>query len=166
MINKINLIFVTFFGIGNIKFAPGTWSSLITCVILFVAFHFLNISSNLILLILLLIFVYSTIAISACVNKFKDKDPKEIVIDETIGQSIPLYFYEISHGTEKTFEESLLFYLIIFILFRTFDILKPFPISYFDKKYKNTFGIIFDDVLAGIYVVITLILFMLIKSLF
>ncbi len=166
MINKINLIFVTFFGIGKIKFAPGTWASLVTCVLLFVAFHILSISSNLILLFLLIMLIYSLIAVSACLNKFDTSDPKEIVIDEVMGQAIPLYLYEISHNVEKIFSKSLLFYLIIFVLFRVFDILKPFPINYFDRKYKNAFGVIFDDIVAGFYVVTILILIMIVKSSF
>ena len=165
MINKINLLIVTFFGIGNIKFAPGTWASLVTSLLLFILFHVLNISSNFVLVILLVLFIYSTFAISSCIETFEHKDPKQIVIDEVIGQSIPIYLYEISHGTEKDFDKSILFYFFIFLLFRIFDILKPFPINYFDKKYKNTFGIMFDDILAGFYVVLTLILAMIVKNL-
>ena len=93
-----------------------------------------------------------------------NKDPKEIVIDEVIGQSIPIYMYEIAHGTTKDSQEAILFYLYMFILFRFFDIKKPFPINYFDKKFKNSFGVIFDDVVAGFYVVLTLVVFMVIKS--
>ena len=93
-------------------------------------------------------------------------DPKEVVIDEFIGQSIPIYLYEISHGTSKESQDVILFYLYIFILFRFFDIKKPFPINFFDKKFKNSFGVIFDDVIAGFYVVLTLIIFMIIKSRF
>ena len=165
MINKINLLIVTFFGIGNIKFAPGTWASLVTSLLLFILFHVLNISSNFVLVILLVLFIYSIFAISSCIETFEHKDPKQIVIDEVIGQSIPIYLYEISHGTEKDFDKSILFYFFIFLLFRIFDILKPFPINYFDKKYKNTFGIMLDDILAGFYVVLTLILAMIIKNL-
>ena len=87
-------------------------------------------------------------------------------MDEFIGQSIPIYLYEIAHGTMKSPQESILFYLYIFILFRFFDIKKPFPVSFFDKKFKNCFGVIIDDVVAGLYVVITLIIFMVIKSKF
>ena len=94
----------------------------------------------------------------------ENKDPKEVVIDEFIGQSIPIYLYEISHGTVKNTQEAFLFYLYIFILFRFFDIKKPFPINFFDKKFKNSFGVIIDDVIAGLYVVLTLIIFMIIKS--
>ena len=165
MMNKINLLFVTLFGIGYLKFAPGTWASLVTSILLFIIFHVLNKSSTFVLLILLLILIYSIFAINSCLKKFEDNDPKQIVIDEVIGQSIPIYLYEISHGIEKDFDMSILFYFFIFLLFRIFDILKPFPINYFDKKYKNTFGIIFDDILAGFYVVLTLILAMIVKNL-
>ena len=163
--NKINLLFVTLFGIGNSKFAPGTLASLVTSILLFVIFHVFDISSSFVLLFLLILLIYSIFAVSSCLNKFKDKDPKQIVIDEVIGQSIPIYIYEISHGTEKGFDKSILFYFFIFVLFRIFDILKPFPINYFDRKYKNTFGIMFDDILAGFYVVLTLILAMIVKNL-
>ena len=93
-----------------------------------------------------------------------NKDPKEVVIDEFIGQSIPIYLYEISHGTDKTFNESIYIYFVIFILFRLFDIKKPFPVSYFDKNFKNSFGVVMDDIIAGLYVVLVLIISMIIKS--
>jgi phosphatidylglycerophosphatase A len=115
---------------------------------------------------LLLIFVYSFYAVSEYIKDSKNKDPKEVVVDEFIGQSIPIYLYEIAHGSTKSPQEAVLFYLYIFILFRYFDIKKPFPVSYFDKKFKNSFGVILDDVMAGFYVVITLIIFMVIKSKF
>ena len=100
------------------------------------------------------------------IKNSENKDPKEVVIDEFIGQSIPIYLYEVSHGLEKNSQDSILFYLYIFILFRYFDIKKPFPVSFFDKKFKNSFGVIIDDVVAGLYVVLTLIIFMVIKSKF
>ena len=110
--------------------------------------------------------MYSFYAVSEYIKYNENKDPSEIVIDEFIGQSIPIYLYEISHGTSKDLKEAVLFYLYIFILFRFFDIKKPFPINFFDKKFRNSFGVIFDDVIAGFYVVLTLIIFMVIKSRF
>ena len=166
MIKTINYLFVTCFGIGSFKFAPGTITSLITTILLYSLFHIVNLSSAIILLILFLIFVYSFYAVSEYIKYNNNKDPKEIVVDEFIGQSIPIYLYEISHGTSKESKEAVLFYLYIFILFRFFDIKKPFPINFFDKKFKNSFGVIFDDVIAGFYVVLTLIIFMVIKSKF
>ena len=52
------------------------------------------------------------------------------------------------------------FYFIMFVLFRFFDIAKPFPVSYYDKNFKNSFGVIMDDVCAGLYVVLVLVLYM------
>jgi len=88
------------------------------------------------------------------------------VIDEFIGQSLPIYIYEISHGTEKFFEDSIYFYVIMFMTFRVFDIIKPFPVSYFDKNFKNSFGVIMDDIVAGLYVVLFIIFFMMIRVYF
>ena len=164
MIKNINFLFVTFFGIGTIRYAPGTITSLITTMFLFSSFHILNFSTIIILIILLLIFFISFYAVAIYIKNDANKDPKEIVIDEVIGQSIPIYMYEIAHGTTKDSQEAILFYLYMFILFRFFDIKKPFPINYFDKKFKNSFGVIFDDVVAGFYVVLTLVVFMVIKS--
>ena len=166
MIKTLNYLFVTCFGIGSFRFAPGTIASLITTVFLYSLFHIINLSNNLILIILLIIFVYSFYAVSEYIKHNENKDPKEVVVDEFIGQSIPIYLYEISHGTVKDSQEAVLFYLYIFILFRFFDIKKPFPVSFFDKKFKNSFGVIIDDVVAGLYVVLTLIIFMVIKSKF
>ena len=166
MIKTINYLFVTFFGIGTIRYAPGTITSLITTIFLYSFFHILNLSNNIILFLLIFIFLYSFYAISDYIKDSENKDPREVVVDEVIGQSIPIYLYEISHGSTKNTSEAILFYLYIFILFRFFDIKKPFPVSIFDKKFKNSFGVIFDDVIAGFYVVLTLIIFMVIKSKF
>jgi phosphatidylglycerophosphatase A len=166
MIKTFNYLFVTCFGIGSFRFAPGTITSLITAIFLFSLFHIVELSNNIILITLLLIFVYSFYAVNEYIKDNEDKDPREVVIDEFIGQSIPIYIYEISHGTIKNSQEAVLFYLYIFILFRYFDIKKPFPVSYFDRKFKNSFGVILDDVLAGFYVILTLIIFMMIKSKF
>ena len=145
---------------------PGTIGSLVTIIILFVLFHTLNLSSNLILLGLIIIFIYSFSAVASHTENSENKDPKEIVIDEFIGQSIPIYLYEISHGTEKSSNEAIIFYVICFILFRFFDIKKPFPVSFFDRNFKNSFGVIMDDVCAGLYVVLSLICFMVLSSYF
>jgi phosphatidylglycerophosphatase A len=123
-----------------------------------------DISPNIILVFLIIIFIYSFYAVSSHIENNDNKDPGEIIIDEFIGQSIPIYLYEISHGTEKTSNEAIIFYGICFILFRYFDIMKPFPVSFFDKNFKNSFGVIMDDVCAGFYVVLSLICFMILKS--
>mgnify|MGYP002844493506 FL=1 len=166
MIKYFNYLFVTCMGIGSLRFAPGTITSLATTIFLYSLFHIVNLSNNLILIFLIIVFIYSFYAVSEYIKYKENKDPKEVVVDEFIGQSIPIYLYEISHNTSKDSKEAALFYLYIFVLFRFFDIKKPFPINFFDKKFKNSFGVIFDDVVAGFYVVLTLIIFMIIKSKF
>ena len=152
------------FGLGKIPKIPGTFGSLATIIILFIFFHLLNLSSNIILIFLVIIFIYAFSAVTSYIENNENKDPKEVIIDEFIGQSIPIYLYEISHGTEKSQDEALIFYGICFILFRFFDIAKPFPVSYFDKNFKNSFGVIMDDVCAGFYVVLSLICFMFLSN--
>ena len=151
-------------GLGKIKFIPGTIGSLATAIILYYLFHSLSISPSIILIGLLLIFIYSFYAVSNYIKNNKNKDPSEIIIDEFLGQSIPIYLYEVSHGTVKDPSEAIIYYAIFFILFRYFDIMKPFPVNFFDKNFKNSFGVIMDDICAGFYVVLTLVSFMIIKS--
>ena len=154
------------FGLGKLPKIPGTFGSLATIFILYILFHKLNLSSNLILIILSIIFIYSFFAVAIHIKDNENKDPKEVIIDEFIGQSIPIYLYEISHGTQKLAEEAIIFYGVCFVLFRFFDIVKPFPVSFFDKNFKNSFGVIMDDVCAGFYVVLSLICFMVLSSYF
>ena len=166
MIRTINTLFVTILGLGKLPKIPGTFGSLATLLILYVLFHKFNLSSNLILVVLISIFIYSFLAVANYIKDNENKDPKEVIIDEFIGQSIPIYLYEISHGTVKSPGEAIIFYSICFVLFRFFDIVKPFPVSFFDKNFKNSFGVIMDDVCAGFYVVLSLICFMVLSNYF
>ena len=166
MIKTFNSLFVTMLGLGKIKFIPGTFGSLATTIILYILFQILNVPTNFILLGLVIIFIYSFPAVSSHIKDNENKDPSEIIIDELIGQSIPIFAYEISHGTEKSPDEALIFYCVCFVLFRFFDIIKPFPVSFFDKNFKNSFGVIMDDVCAGLYVILSLICFMVLSSYF
>jgi len=164
MINKINFLFVTLFGIGKIKKIPGSIASLATTLFLFFLFYVLNISPNIVLISVIIIFFISLYAINIFIKDLENKDPKEVVIDEFIGQSIPICLYEIAHEGAKETSQVLTFYFIMFILFRIFDITKPFPASYYEKNFKNSLGVIMDDVCAGLYVVAVLVLYILIAS--
>ena len=164
MIKNINTLFVTMFGLGRIPKIPGTFGSLATVILLYIFFHILDFSSILVLTFLIIVFIFSFIAVAAHIKDNENKDPKEVVIDEFIGQSIPIYLYEISHGIDKSPNEAIIFYGVCFLLFRFFDIAKPFPVNFFDKNFKNSFGVIMDDVCAGFYVVLTLICFMVLSS--
>ena len=154
------------FGLGKLSKIPGTLGSLATILILYISFHIINLSTYLILIVLIVIFIFSFSAVAIHIKDTENKDPKEVIIDEFIGQSIPIYLYEVSHGTEKSSNEAIIFYSVCFILFRFFDIAKPFPVSYFDKNFKNSFGVMMDDVCAGFYVVLSLICFMVLSSYF
>jgi phosphatidylglycerophosphatase A len=160
MLNKINFLFVTLFGIGKIKIVPGSFASLATTLFLFFLFHVLNVSPNIVLFLVIIIFFISLYAVNIFIKDLTNKDPKEVVIDEFIGQSIPICLYEVAHNIPKETDQILKFYFIMFILFRIFDITKPYPVSYFDKNFKNSFGVIMDDVCAGLYVVAILVLYM------
>ena len=164
MINKIIFLFITMFGIGKIKKIPGSFASLATTLFLFFLFHILNFSPNFFLIFIIVIFFISLYVINIFIKNIKNKDPKEIVIDEFIGQSIPICLYEIAHVEPVETNQVLLFYFIMFVLFRIFDIAKPYPVSYYDKNFKNSFGVVMDDVAAGMYVVAVLVLYMVIST--
>ena len=164
MLNKINFLFVTLFGIGKLKSIPGSYASLATILFLFFLFHIINISTNIILICVFIIFITSLYAVDIFIKDLDNKDPKEVVIDEFVGQSIPICLYEIAHEGTKETNQILMSYFVMFILFRIFDITKPYPVSYYDKNFKNSFGVIMDDVCAGLYVVAVLVLYMMIST--
>ena len=160
MISKINFLFVTLLGIGKIKKIPGSIASLATILFLFFLFHILNVSPNIVLFLIIITFFVALYAVNIFIKNLTHKDPKEVVIDEFIGQSIPVCLYEIVHNVPKDEIQVLKFYFIMFVLFRIFDITKPFPVNYYDKNFKNSFGVIMDDVCAGLYVVAILVSYM------
>ena len=147
-------------GIGNSKYAPGTIASFITCVI-YIWFYVLQVNIFFLILAVTILFIFSVFAIDNSKNLFSEIDAKEIVIDEFIGQSIPvLTIY--SFVEKNNLSHFILYTLISFILFRIFDICKPYPINRIDEKMKNGLGVILDDVVAGVYssiILLTIILY-------
>ena len=164
MLKKINSSFVTMFGIGKLPRIPGSYASLATVILLYLLFHIFSVPANTFLFFLVAIFIISLFAVNLFIKDLSNKDPKEVVIDEFIGQSIPVCLYEIAHSESTDPSRVLTFYFIMFILFRIFDITKPYPVSYYDKNFKNSFGVIMDDVCAGLYVVAILVFYMIITS--
>ena len=155
--NNIAIQLITMFGIGRISKIPGTIASFVTCLFYFFCIIF-NVNIIFLLITFFIILILSIIFINKYSSNFTEIDAKEIVIDEFLGQSIPIFFlyYPIQKGDT---ENAWLYLLVFFILFRFFDILKPFPIYLIDKKMKNGLGVVLDDLLAGIYVIITIALF-------
>ena len=143
---KLAKILCTSFGLGYISKFPGTLASFITIVFVYLIITFVG--SGVFFVAFLIYFVSSFFLIRNFIKKKRNKDPKEVVIDEHVGQCIPLIY------CESSFDQ----FLIAFILFRFFDILKPFPVSYFDKI-KNEYGVLLDDVTAGLLTLISFILF-------
>ena len=167
---------LTMFGIGYSKYAPGTLASFVTCVIYYLIYMYgwklvgfsLYYNHTYVVWFLIIITISSINLINdrtftdKFAKLFKKNDPKEIVIDEFIGQSIPiisysyLRFFNVGHSFDSFFiffeGRPFIGWLITsFILFRFFEILKPFPINIIDKKMKNALGIMLDDIIAGIY---------------
>ena len=168
MIDKFGKAILTMFGVGYFKYAPGTAASFLTCIIFYLLYSssfYIGQGPAVIVCILLIILVYSILIIDKLSYLFKKKDPEEIVVDEFIGQSIPLtvYFFFRSFSIEEFFFffgwPFLGWTIISFILFRFFDIVKPFPINIVDKKMKNGLGVMLDDIIAGIYSAITIYIF-------
>ena len=152
MIKKFNLLFLTFFMIGKIKYAPGTIASLITCIVFFLLVNIFNIFT--VFLITLIIFFYSFIAINNSFEEFETDDPQEIVIDEVIGRMLPLIAIPIY---ETLYPLPTIYYIVAaFLSFRLFDIWKPYPISYVDNNVKGSLGIMLDDILASLYSILIL----------
>jgi len=155
MIKKFNFFFLTLFNIGKIKYAPGTIASALTCLVFLLLINFFDIL--IIFFLTLIIFVYSFIAINNSHESFDSNDPEEIVVDEFVGQMLPLLSFPIY---ETLYLLPKFYYCVAaFILFRLFDILKPFPINYVDNNVEGALGIILDDILAGIYTIIILTIF-------
>ena len=156
---KFNILISTFFGNGYVSKLPGTFTSLSTLIILYVMFEVLNFKNlNYILILYSIIFFYSFYAVMDSETEFEIKDPKQIVIDEVLGQALPLILIVYLSSNNLISSPVEIYYLISFILFRFFDIVKPFPVSYFDKNHKNFFGIIMDDIMAGLYTMLIIYL--------
>ena len=156
---KINVLISTFFGYGYLTKIPGTITSAVTTVFLYIAYEVLgynNLKFSIIFFIFL--FFYSFYAVKESENEFENKDPRQIVIDEVLGQSIPIILLLYLNQTNQISISIEIYYILSFVFFRCFDILKPFPVSYFDKNHKNYFGIIMDDIMAGLYSMILIYL--------
>ena len=138
--------------IGKIKYAPGTVASFITCLAFLLLINIFNLS--VILLVTLIIFCYSLVAINNSFENFDTEDPQEIVIDEVVGQMLPLLaipIYETLYPLPKIY-----YCVAAFLAFRLFDIWKPYTISYVDNNVKGALGIMLDDILASSYSIIAL----------
>ena len=149
---KINIFISTFFGCGYFTKIPGTVTSLVTIIFIYTAYEYLGYTDlKFSIIFFIIVFFYSFYAVKDSESEFKNKDPRQIVIDEVLGQVMPLILLLYLSENNQLSLPVEIYYLISFISFRFFDIIKPFPVSYFDQNFKNYFGIIMDDIMAGFY---------------
>lgn len=136
--NKLLTLICTWFYSGLLPFAPGTFGSLATLPFVYVINYYYQIPG--ILIFVLFVSIIGIITTDKLSKQMEVEDPRSIVIDEVAGQSLALLFAG----------ANLYLYAIGFILFRIFDILKPWPVSWADSKVPGGLGIMLDDILAGI----------------
>ncbi len=132
----------TCFGLGYISPLPGTLTSFLTVIIIWTIQTHLSLEVTILFILFVILIGY----ISVEKNPDNKNDPKEIVIDEFIGQSLVLVLLPLTYQN----------YILGFAFFRFFDIYKPIPIKYFEKKYQNAFGVIFDDIIAAGYALLAI----------
>ena len=142
---KLAKLIATLFFVGQAKIAPGSIASLLTTIVFYI--FAMKLDYIMIVIIIFVITSLSFFAIHVYTTDFKEKDRSEIVIDEVVGQFValsPLLFFE------EKFPPEIYTCFMSFTFFRFFDIVKPYPIYLFDRM-NSTFGVIFDDILAGIF---------------
>jgi phosphatidylglycerophosphatase A len=155
MIKQLNILLLTMLGIGNSKYAPGTVASFATCLI-YIWLYNSQVNISWLIVSVIFIFLFSVYSIDNFKNSFSETDAKEIVIDEFIGQSIPiLTIYNLLE--KNNFSHFILYTFASFVLFRIFDIWKFYPINKIDEKMKNGLGVILDDIVAGVFSAIILL---------
>ncbi len=149
---KPSHIFATLFGVGLLPFAPGTWGSLFGLILFFYTNIYLSINVQFFYLLSLAIILVAILVCYFATKELGDneKDQKSIVIDELAG--VWIAFIPVSGIVMM--QDFLTYSILAFLAFRVFDIWKPYPIGFIDKKIKNHIGIVLDDLVAGLYAAI------------
>ena len=146
-------VFVSIFYIGYIKFASGTFGSLAAILILYPCIKFNILSFEALIIVFVILFFISNFFINYFSNFTNSNDSKHIVIDELLGIFIILIFYDFIF-----IFNDIITLILIFFIFRLFDIIKIFPANYIDTNLKNGYGVMMDDIVAGIYTIFTLMI--------
>ena len=137
-------LIATWFGVGRLPLAPGTWGSLVTLPIGWFGASWLG--PTWLFAAVVIIFVIGWWAADVYAHRHDREDPPEVVVDEVAGQLVVLAFAPVD----------LTYYAVAFALFRIADIWKPWPIYLVEKRLSGGFGIMVDDIFAGGYAAITL----------
>ena len=145
MSEKLALIIATYFGLGLSPKAPGTVGSIGTIPLAFVLAYFFGIYGIIVAAIpIAIIGIYAT---DVLIRNSEDKDPGKVVVDEVVGQLLAFVF--VADALKGNLNDWWL-YLVGLAAFRFFDICKMGPVKWFDSKVKNAFGVMMDDVCAGL----------------
>ncbi len=145
----------TYCGLGLSKFAPGTVGSLGTLPLAYALVYFGGFYALAAAAVLL--FFIGAKATDAVIKESGDSDPSKVVIDETVGQLLSFSFVAYIAPEYLLDEDCLLYYSAGFVFFRFFDILKMGPVKYADTQIKNAYGVMLDDVFAGIFAAVLLL---------
>lgn len=152
MKKKFAYLLASYFGFGFSPFASGTVGSLMTLPLAFACAYYWGIQG--IIVVSVIAFVIGVVA-SKEVLKYTKHDPSLIVIDEVAGQS--LTFVLLADQLVEN-AHAWLVYLVGFGFFRLFDIWKPQPVRWADRKVVNAWGVMLDDIFAGVYAAVCLYL--------
>ena len=155
MNNKIANIIATYFGLGLSKYAPGTVGSLGTLPLAYVLIYFGGVYA--LLLACAILFFVGVRATDIVIKESGNEDPSKVVIDEVVGQLLTFSFISFLAPEYLIDGSSVFYYVIGFLFFRFFDILKMGPVKYADTKIKNAYGVMLDDVFAGFFASVILL---------
>ena len=150
MKNKIINFLATGACIGLLPKMPGTLGTLWGIPLVYI---FSSYQPHIYVAGAIVIFIIASYICGEAEKNFGGKDPSKIVIDEILGFMVAFFLLEFT----------LYNVIIVFLLFRFFDILKPFPIGYLDRRIKGGTGIVLDDAVAGIFANIVMHLINLIR---
>ena len=146
MNKKLAAVIATYCGFGLSPKAPGTVGSFATLPLAFVVCYYFGLTG--VLFAALISFVIGVPATATLIDGQEDKDPKRVVIDEVCGQLLSFTLLaEFLRGNT----DSWWVYLLGFAFFRFFDICKMGPVKFFDSRVKNAYGVMLDDVCAGLF---------------
>lgn len=140
---------ISLFGIGFSPWAPGTIASFFSIIFFYLIKDYLSLYG------IIIIFIITFFLSVRCINTYSkiknEHDSKEIVIDEFLGINFIMIFYDY-----LKFSKEINSFILIFVIFRFFDIYKIFPANWIDKNLNNSWGVLLDDIVAGIFTIITI----------
>ena len=141
--NNICRFITSLAGIGQLP-ASGTWGSLVA-----LPFAWVTVGTPYLFLFILVSFFVGAATIGPLIKNQSQKDPSYVIIDEFMGQLVVFSLFSKEHFTP-------ILLIFGFLFFRLFDILKPWPASFFDRKVHNGWGVMLDDFVAGLYGILAL----------